>query len=352
MRKDLYSMKTQMRWLPLLLLLCAGVQMPSYSQAPTILSAEGAPLIFELPLDASTTQNLSASTAIRLATPDQHAAQGMTYPLWLSDASFHIRNRSQQRLAIVVTPKRGNPELSTELLLTLNNAGRRSFRPLHLMFDTVSRFAGEPLPMVATILSPAADKPDVHNSSAPVIRFETQAVPTPVPEQPQLLSNRTEPNLPATRKPRFDAPRYAPNNVAAPTASNTLPASQASSPLPATTISTPASPTTPQTPAPARAAKPLPPPVVAASGLESWLTNWTMLAAGLAIALLLLYLLARVFKKWYAQRANQLPTTFLDPKPTAISAEESSISTVFGMNEEEANAMHAKWLREQTTKRS
>lgn len=354
MRKDLYSMKTLTRWLPLCLFVCVSLQMPSHAQAPIILSTEGAPLIFELPLDASTVQSLSANTTIRLATPAQHAAQGMNYPQWLSDASFSVKNRPQQRLAIVVVPKRGNPELSTELLMTLNNSGRRSFKPLHLMFDTVSRFGGMPLPTVAAASTSQEEKPDLNVLLTPVIRFESVAETTPVPEQPHLSSSRTL--LPTHPTPTIDKPKAntsIPKNKTA-TASSKVTAPQvviatpASAPVasPAPAVSSLMPPAAPKMPV--RMAKPLPPP---ASGLDNWLAQWPMLAGGLVVALALLYLLAQAFKRWRGRRANQLPTTFLDPQPTALSPEESGANTVFGVSEEDANAMHAKWLREQATKR-
>ena len=353
MRKDLYSMKTLTRWLPLCLFVCVSLQMPSHAQAPIILSTEGAPLIFELPLDASTVQSLSANTTIRLATPAQHAAQGMNYPQWLSDASFSVKNRPQQRLAIVVVPKRGNPELSTELLMTLNNSGRRSFKPLHLMFDTVSRFVGMPLPTVAAVSTSQEEKPDLNVLLTPVIRFESVAETTPVPEQPHLSSSGTLPThpTPTIDKPKANTPipknktATASSKVTTPQVVITTPASApVASPAPAvSSLMPPAAPKMP-----VRMAKPLPPP---ASGLDNWLAQWPMLAGGLVVALALLYLLTQAFKRWRGRRANQLPTTFLDPQPTALSPEESGANTVFGVSEEDANAMHAKWLREQATKR-
>ena len=355
MRKDLYSMKTLMRWLPLCLFVCANLQMPIHAQAPIILSAEGAPLIFELPLDANTVQSLSTNTTIRLATPAQHAAQGMNYPQWLSDASFNIKNRPQQRLAIVVVPKRGNPELSTELLMTLNNSGRRSFRPLHLMFDTVSRFVGTPLPTVAAASTSQEEKPDLNALLRPVIRFESEAASTPIPEQPHLSSSSALPTHPplATDKSKVnnlipkpkDKTAAAISKVPAP---QVVVASSASAPVasPVPAASSSAAPVAPKTPT--RTTKPLPPPV---SGLDDWLAQWPMLAGGLVVALALLYLLIQSFRRWRGRRANQLPTTFLDPQPTVLPAEESGANTVFGVSEADANAMHAKWLREQATKR-
>jgi hypothetical protein len=97
-----------------------------------------------------------------------------------------------------------------------------------------------------------------------------------------------------------------------------------------------------------RNTKPMPP---AASSFDSWLTKWAILAAGIVLVLAPLYLLTKAFGRWRRRKANQLPTTFLDPKPTELSPEESGANTVFGVSEEDANAMHAKWLREQTTKR-
>ena len=184
MRKDLYSMKMLMRWLLAVPLLCLGVIMHSLAQTPIILSNSSAPLVFELPLDANTTQSLSPQTAVQLATRAQHASQGMVYPEWLNDAVFSVNSRPRQRLAIVVSPKRGNPELSTELLMTLNNAGRRSFKPLHLMFDAMSSPVGIPLPepTVATSQTNASEStPDLSVLLPPVIRFEAQPAPTRKP---------------------------------------------------------------------------------------------------------------------------------------------------------------------------
>ena len=357
MRKDLYSMKMLMRWLLALSLACASLQAPSFAQAPVVLSAADAPLVFELPLDASTTQGLSANTAIRLATPAQHLAQGMLYPQWLSDASFNVRNRPGQRLAIVVTPRRGNPELSTELLLTLNNAGRRSFKPLHLMFDTVSRFAGEPLPtaLASATPNPADDKPDLVVQSAPLISFPVApvAVSAPVLEQPQTPSANTSLDVSVRNKPRSDSSlraRSLPSPLHVASASPVIATATATAPLPAQVISAPNVLAAP--PIPARSAKPLQmPPPASPYDLDSWLQDWPTLVGGLALLLALLYLVNRAFKRWRARRGDELPTAFLEPKPPALSPEESGVNTVFGVSEEEANAMHAKWLREQTTKR-
>ena len=344
MRKDLYSMKLLLT----LFLSYVCLQTASLAQAPILLSSEGAPLIFELPLDASTTQSLSANTAIRLATPAQHTAQGMVYPEWLSDASFSVKNRPGQRLGIVVTPKRGNPELSTELLLTFNNAGRRSFRPLHLMFDTLSRFAGEPLPAATASATPnpTDDKPNLTAQSAPVISFPASpvATSTPIPEQLQAPSTNTS-LASAGHQPKSNSSLRA-RSPSASIGMTPVP----TAPVPANAISMPTLPATP--PMPARNAKPLPAPSPASPyDLDSWLQNWPTLAGGLALLLALLYLVKRALKGWRERRGNQLPTTFLEPKPTALAPEESGANTVFGVSEEEANAMHAKWLREQTTKR-
>ena len=347
MRKDLYSMK-----LLLTLFIYVCLQTTSLAQAPILLSVEGAPLIFELPLDASTTQSLSANTAIKLATPLQHIAQGMAYPEWLSDASFNVKNRPGQRLSIVVAPKRGNPELSTELLLTLNNAGRRSFKPLHLMFDTVSRFVGEPLPTTTASVTPTEDKPDtVAAQPAPVIRFPAAPVATsaPIPPQPQTLSTNTSLAVSAGNQ---TPPRSNSTLRARSTSGPIGMAPIAPAPVPAKTISAPTLPAITPLPLPARSVKPLPAlPPASPYGLDNWLQNWPTLVGGLALLLALLYVINRAFKSWRERRGNQLPTTFLEPQPTALAPEESGANTVFGVSEEEANAMHAKWLREQTTKR-
>ncbi len=343
MRKDLYSMKMLMRWALAAALAFAGLQAPSLAQAPIILSAGSAPLIFELPLDANTTQSLAASTAIRLATPAQHAAQGMLYPEWLSDASFNVRSRAGQRLAIVVTAKRSNPDLSTELLLTLNNAGRRSFQPLHLMFDTLSSYAGTPLPTAAASnpqAIPENRKPDLTALLAPIIQFaadpesalkSNEAVATPVPDVAVADFNKKGPrSSTASLRTRNIAVQAEPTKTSvAPQASVLAPASAPAAPM-----------------LPPRSVKPLQ-PSGSTTESDNWLSNWPIFAGGFAILLALLYLVRRAFKNWFERRTNHTMTTFLEPRPTVLAPEESGTNTVFGVSEEEANAMHAKWLRQQ-----
>ncbi len=352
MRKDLYSMKLLRCGLLTLSFICLGASLPSLAQAPIILSSANAPLVFELPLDASTTQNLSANTAVQLATRAQHMAQSMIYPEWLSDASFSVISRPRQRLAIVVTPKRGNPELSTELLMTLNNAGRRSFKPLHLLFDTVSSFAGTPLQATGPSIAQTAqaeNKPDLNVLLAPVIRFE--AAPAPTKKPVDTVAAPVTVGMPDMMDFDVKGPRTSPNALHP----RSIAAAQAHRPTqaPAAAQSAPALPAASAPPVvPARSAKLIPVPMPESS-LDSWLRNWPMLAGGLVIALALLYLLSRALKSWRERRANQVPSTFLEPRPTALAPEESgATNTVFGVSEEEANAMHAKWLREQINKRN
>ncbi len=353
MRKDLYSMKMLTRWLLAVPLLCLGVIVSSLAQAPIILSNASAPLVFELPLDTSTIQSLSPQTAVQLATRAQHASQGMVYPEWLSDAVFSVNSRPRQRLAIVVSPKRGNPELSTEMLITLNNAGRRSFKPLHLMFDAVSSFAGTPLqePTVAASQVNASEStPDLNVLLSPVIRFEAQpastqksggAVATAVPDVAEV-GMKAPSTSPAALRPRNIAlsPPPPPRPSLAP--------SREPSPAPIRIASAPTAIAVPTIPA--RSARPVPAPAQQSeSSLDKWLSDWPVLAGGLLLLLCLLYVLKRALRSWRERRANRTMTTFLEPKPTALAPEESGVNTVFGVSEDEANAMHAKWLREQTS---
>jgi len=353
MRKDLYSMKTLTHWLRLLALVCTCLPLLCFSQSPVVLSSADAPLIFELPLDANTVQSLQGSTKVQLATKAQHINAGMVYPEWLADASFTVNSRPRQRLAIVVTPKRGNPELSTELLLTLNNAGRRSFKPIHLMFDAINSFASA-TPLGANTAQTTAqtngteEKPDLAVVLRPVIKFEAETTPrktegataTPVPNLPNDQATVSPRNIRGTSStktasPQKDAPSLAPppSPPAAPVAAMpaTAPTLPASAPLP----------------------KPTRPVTIPASGSDegSWMNDWPLLVGGLALLLALLYALSRALAVWRKRRADQVQTNFLEPKPTELAPEESGTNTVFGVSEEEANAMHAKWLREQTINR-
>ena len=356
MRKNLYSMKTLTHWLRLLALVCANLPLLCFSQAPIVLSSANAPLIFELPLDANTVQSLQDSTKVQLATKTQHVNAGMVYPEWLADASFTVNSRPRQRLAIVVTPKRGNPELSTELLLTLNNAGRRSFKPLHLMFDTVNSFASAtPLDsntaQTTTSNNSTDDKPDLAAVLRPIIRFEAETTPrktegataTPVPNlsnDPAAVSPRSIRSASSTKtaSPQKDVPSLAP------------PASPAAAPVAVMPASAPTLPASAPLPKPAR---PVAVPAFASESTSgSWMSDWSLLAGGLALLLALLYVLSRALAVWRKRRADQVQTNFLEPKPTELAPEESGTNTVFGVSEEEANAMHAKWLREQTINRN
>ena len=355
MRKDLYSMKMLMLWLMAVPLLCLGVITHSLAQAPIILSNASEPLVFELPLDASTTQGLSPLTAVQLATRAQHASQGMVYPEWLSDAVFNVNSRPRQRLAIVVSPKRGNPELSTELLLTLNNAGRRSFKPLHLMFDAVGSPLGTPLPeptVASSQTNPPDSKPDLSVLSSPVIRFEAQpaatqklerAVATAIPDitefsvkGAQAPSTALRPRNNTMLQPRPMAAQQKPESAQPP-----APIGAASAPTAPAALTLPA-----------RAARPIPIPIQQTeSTFDKWLGYWPTLAGGLVLFLFLLYVLNRVLKSWRERHTNRTMTTFLEPKPTALAPEESGVNTVFGVSEDEANAMHAKWLQQQISRK-
>jgi hypothetical protein len=356
MRKDLYSMKTLTHWLRLLALVCTCLPLLCFSQSPVVLSSANAPLIFELPLDANMVQSLQDSTKVQLATKAQHINAGMVYPEWLADASFTVTSRPRQRLAIVVAPKRGNPELSTELLLTLNNAGRRSFKPMHLMFDAVNSFASA-TPLGANTAQTTAqtngteEKPDLAVVLRPVIKFEAETTPrktegataTPVPNLPNdqaAVSPRSIRSASSTKtaSPQKDAPSLAPppSPPAAPVAA-----------MPATAPTLPASAPLPKPMRPATA-----PAFASESALSSWMSDWSLLAGGLALLLALLYVLSRALAVWRKRRSDQVQTNFLEPKPTELAPEESGTNTVFGVSEEEANAMHARWLREQTINRN
>lgn len=83
------------------------------------------------------------------------------------------------------------------------------------------------------------------------------------------------------------------------------------------------------------------------SELEHWLTDWPLILGGLLLVLAMLYLLVRAVNRWRKRDATQAKTTFIEPVNTVSPLEEAGTNTVFGISPEEANAMHAKWLREQ-----
>ncbi len=175
MRKDLYSMQLK-KWIRFALSTLALLAAACFAQTPTVLSAQGSPLVFELPAAQQLASVLAPASIAQLATPAQHAERGLTYPLWLGDASFVVNTRPGQRQTIVVQAKRGNPDLATDLLLTLNNKGVRTLVPSTLIFDKLNTFAAAaPLPAAYQATSSAADQ--TVTSSAPQAKLIDFAPP-------------------------------------------------------------------------------------------------------------------------------------------------------------------------------
>jgi hypothetical protein len=97
--------------------------------------------------------------------------------------------------------------------------------------------------------------------------------------------------------------------------------------------------------APTTAAPPLPPrsikiqsSVKVASSWGNWLEEWPLLAGAAAALGLLIYLVTRLWLRRAKHQENrQAPTPELSPQ-------NQDTNTVFGLNEQEANAMHKEWL--------
>jgi hypothetical protein len=324
-----------------------------YAQSPVVLSAANEPLVFELPSAPNLTRQLNPHTTAKLATPAQHQDRGLAYPLWLSDANFAVRARAGQRQSVVVEAKRGNPDLSTDLLLALNNKGVRSFEPSTLIFDKINHFvAAAPLPPANLAIQPdlatgfadlrktaapihfpdAPPKPTTTAHAAPAHQADatqnvsqqhvSQNPPHPIPKRANVASSqqnvKSAPKAPAPitfpAAPAMNAPQAAPD--------------MASQPLPPAAQATPAlSAKLPNAPSPKL--KPLPEP--------SWLDDWPLLASASAGLLLVAYLVTRLMKK------RDKPSGFEHTR----SPPEQVANTVFGISDKEAEAMHKKWLSEQ-----
>jgi hypothetical protein len=347
---DLYSMQPP-KLVRTLFAALALLSAACLAQTPTVLSAPDSPLVFELPVSPSLTRQLSAATSAKLATPAQHQQHGLLYPLWLSDAIFTVKTRAGQRQSVVVHTQRGNPELSTDLLLTLNNNGIRTFAPSTLMFDKLSTFAGLPIPPDARKALPeiAYEFSDLQKTtkaldfSAPQATADQASVATAYPVKSAGTENHVRGHVtPSQRSPSQQVNRSPSSNpqqlkpVAAPlvTAATTVTAApqatsdKASQPPPLVAQTAPALPARPANIPPFQP-KPMPEP--------SWLDDWPLLAGAFVGVLALLYLAFRLLKK------RSKPDAFSQTN----SAPGQAANTVFGVNTEEAQAMHKKWLSDQ-----
>ncbi len=319
----------------------------SHAQAPILLSAPHSAMVFELVPTPSMARHLTPVTTAKLATPTQYAQNGLTYPVWLSDASVHVKTRSHQRQTIVVEAKRGNPALATDLLLSLNNQGIRSLEPQTVLFDSVSTFAGEPMPPETTVNQHdlASGFADALKSSTPITFPLVVATTSPVPARGEPL-----PAEPAITLP-LPAPQATRNKADVASAQQT----RRSRPVPTSSMpTTPMAPTSQTLPvvalvasAPIVVAPPLPsrsppirPPVKTTSGWEIWLEEWPLIAGAAATLALLIYTAMRLWNS-YAKRQASNPA----PSPE-LSPENQAANTVFGLSDQEADAVHKKWLNQ------
>jgi hypothetical protein len=317
-----------------------------HAQSPVMLSAPHSTMVFELVPTPSMARHLTPVTTAKLATPTQYAQNGLTYPVWLSDASFSVKTRTHQRQTIVVATKRGNPTLTTDLLLSLNNQGVRSLEPQTVLFDTVSPFAGEPMPPATTANQPdlASGFADSLKSSALITFPLTVATTSPVPARAvqSLDESAITPPTPAlqatrTKKIIVALAQQTGRSRPVPTSSMpTTPMARTSQPLPAVALVASA-PIAVAPPLPSRS-PPMRPPVKTASGWESWLEEWPLIAGAAAALVLLIYLAMRLWRsRAKRQKSNQAPSSELLP-------ENQAANTVFGLSDQEADAMHKKWL--------
>jgi hypothetical protein len=344
---DLYSMQLSklMRIALAALTLLAEVCM---AQTPTVLSAPGRPLVFELPASAVITRQLSPVTAAKLATAAQHHQHGLAYPLWLSDANFNVKTRARERQSITVETQRGNPELTTDLLLSLNNNGVRTLVPTTLIFDKLHTFAALPNPPTgqSALQSIVSEFSAVQKTPSPIVFPPTPSiaeqapVATAYPVRSVDSENDTKSNATARsinrniqsnrtnvaklqQKPAVEPPAAVASQATVDKPSQ--PAS-AAAPMPS---GLPARPTnfSPAQP------KPMPEP--------SWMEDWTLLAGASAGLLLLVYLVTRLLTRLL--KKNSKLSNFKQTQ----SPHEQVANTVFGMSDTEAEAMHKKWLSEQ-----
>ncbi len=344
-----------------LLLFALALHTASDAQTPIVLSAPGEPLVFELAATPDLARHLTPVTTAKLATPAQHAQLGLAYPLWLSDANFTVKTRARQRQSIVLEAKRGNPELSTDLVLALNNNGVRVLEPSTLIFDKLYTFAGAPMPPArqsapsdlaqafASALKttkPIAFAAPMPQLSANPTANQTQVTSTTTVSAPAVPHHVSESISPIHSQAVASSPQnaqVAKKMARAPTVTASSPVSlpaslPASAPVVASSQAIPnkalqASAPTP----PPRAAAPIQPKRTPVARTEDWLTDWPLLAGISAGFLLLLYLIFRLLKN----RAKSRQTR------ATLSPTEQAANTIFGLSDEEAEAMRKKWLADQ-----
>jgi hypothetical protein len=262
-----------------------------------------------------------------------------------------------------VEAKRSNPDLTTDLLLALNNKGVRSLEASTLIFDKIHTFASAaPMPGANQAAQPdlASGFANALKSTKPLDFLALASTPQNVALTDSSLNDsvstertETSPSKQGPRQTQSDRSRIENHahvrsvvtshmNVAKPSSAPvTFPAGTASQAMPDKIFQTPPPATPLASSLPASTISAITPPTrplpKALLSEPSWLDNWPFLA-GAAIGLLLLaYLVTRLLKK----RAKPV-----DFEPTS-SPPEQVTSTVFGLSDEEADAMHKKWLSDQ-----
>jgi len=336
-QKNIYFMNLRQRNLTCaglvlaIALLLMGSPTIAWAQAPIVLEASGTSALLELPLDSTISQQLESGASVQLATAAQHQAYGLPYPDWLADAAFSIKKRPLQRRAILITTKRSNPALTADVLLVFAQAGRKTYHPLTLFFE-------QPIPSFSS--GTARTQPqteDIASASPPALSSPTSA------EVPRLLVT-ARPGAAPTPTPT-STPTASPKQPRARAARQTPPppalAPSEPTPTPAATAQPPLAPASAAIAAPSIAPAPLPtrPPVLAPAPTASTLDS-AELIIGLGLLAALGYLIYRMIKK--RRNLHRDKKSRLDPHTTNAGA-----NTVFGMSDEAAHAMHAKWLRQQ-----
>jgi hypothetical protein len=293
-------------------------------------------------------RQLKPGTTVRLATPAQYAQRGLTYPLWLADANLILKTRPSQRQSITVEAKRGNPELSTDMLIVLNNRGVRSLVPSTLLFDKLGTFAGEPLPLSLPLADHSAPSEAVAAKRIEFLPARVTPEPDSVATSYAVRARDAEINVrPYVSLPSIHSqtPRkkIVTNATRAPVAAADVPASTLMQDgSQATTSMASKASTVAAAPLPNRPLAPVQPRQMPAPEADGWLSDWPLLAGGTALLLLLVYLAARMLKNRGKPRQS---------KPASRPPAQAD-NTVFGLSNEEAGAMHKKWLADQILQKS
>jgi hypothetical protein len=343
---------------------------------PQITDRENGSVSYEIALRAP----LPEGTTATLASPQIHQTKGFEYPLWLSDATMEVQQRTGQRPSLRIQARRSHAGDHSEIMLAFTSNNNTYFVPYVLpVASTLGTPRGAPLPPPPTEpyvltnpqdaitngiirnppVNPASPRPMAqHQPRTSAINnqhFATRSAASASANAPYSAAPQAAPSTRQSPPARTQAallPHVTPNvpSAASPPSlsETTIPSAAASQPEPPlTAMSAPVA--APSTALPPPLPTPTPTPTPTAQQTMPALQANLMWAIGAVAALLLLYLLIR---QWRNNRNKQRSQASVLARDTQFQPTDRSGAgnTVFGLSDSEAVAMQQQWQQQMLKK--